>query len=91
MLAAPADGTYLGVVEVFGNAPNTTSTTFTFRAAAVTSGAGLGNFAVSPANPRARIGRPINLTASWSGLNASTPYLGWVEYKDGSGTIVTVN
>jgi hypothetical protein len=91
VLKAPPAGKYIGVVNVFANAPNTSTTALTFRAAAVTSGAGLGNFAVSPANPRATIGQPIRLTASWSGLSAGTPYLGWVEYKDGSGTIVTVN
>jgi hypothetical protein len=91
VLTAPAAGTYRGEVVVFGNAPNTTSTTFTYRAAAVGSSGGEGNFAVNPANPQARVGQPIELTLSWSGLSATTPYVGWVEYPDGSGTIVTVN
>ncbi|HYI54025.1 MAG TPA: hypothetical protein VEX57_08665 [Microlunatus sp.] len=51
----------------------------------------MGCFTVTPANPRATIGKPIALTASWSGLDATTPYLGWIQYPDGSGTIVTVN
>lgn len=91
VLEAPAAGQYIGLVAGFANAPGTTSTPFTFRGAAVVSGAGLGNFTVSPANPRATIGKPIALTASWSGLDAGTPYLGWIEYPDGSGTIVSVN
>jgi len=91
VLTAPVAGTYIGYVMGFGNAPGTTTTPFTFRGASVGSGAGLGNLAVSPANPRATIGKPITLTASWSGLAAGTPYLGWIEYPDGSGTIVTVN
>lgn len=91
VLEAPDAGQYIGLVVGYANAPGTSSTPFTFRGASVGSGAGLGNFAVSPANPRATIGKPINLTASWSGLDAGTPYLGWIEYPDGSGTIVTVN
>ena len=91
VLKAPAPGTYYAQVVGFANAPGTSSTPFTFRAATVASGGGEGNFAVSPANPRATIGQPIALTASWSGLQAGTPYLGWIEYPDGSGTIVTVN
>jgi hypothetical protein len=91
VLKAPAAGQYIGLVVGYANAPGTSSTPYTFRGASVTTGAGLGNFAVSPANPTARIGQPIALTASWSGLEATTPYLGWVEYPDGSGTIVTVN
>ncbi|MDN5763782.1 MAG: hypothetical protein L0H41_15875, partial [Microlunatus sp.] len=91
VLTAPEAGSYIAQVVNFANAPGTTSTPFTFRGTAVTAGAGLGNFSVTPANPRATAGVPIKLTASWSGLNAGTPYLGWIEYPDGSGTIVTVN
>jgi hypothetical protein len=91
VLEAPEAGSYLAQVVGFSNAPGTTSTPFTFRGASVQSGPGLGNFSVTPANPRATIGKPIALTASWSGLQAGTPYLGWIEYPDGSGTIVTVN
>ena len=81
----------MGLVVGFADAPGTSSTPYTFRGASVTAGAGLGNFTVSPANPRATIGQPIALTASWSGLQAGNPYLGWIQYPDGSGTIVTVN
>lgn len=91
VLPAPEAGTYVALVNVFANAPNTTSTPFTFRAASVAAGSGLGNFRVSPANPTATVGKPIALTASWSGVDASSPYLGWIEYKDGSGTIVSIN
>jgi hypothetical protein len=91
VLRAPAAGQYLGLVVGYANAPGTSSTPYTFRGASVSTGAGLGNFAVSRPNPTATIGRPIALTASWSGLQAGTPYLGWIEYLDGSGTIVTVN
>lgn len=90
-LPSPAAGNYVAVVDVYANAPGTSSTPFTFRAASVQAGPGLGGFSVSPANPTARVGVPITLTASWSGLEAGVPYLGFVEYPDGSGTIVTVN
>lgn len=91
VLPSPAAGRYIGLVAGYANAPGTSSTPYTFQGISVRSGAGLGNFSVSPANPRARAGQPIDLTASWSGLDAATTYLGWVEYPDGSGTVVTVN
>jgi len=91
VLPAPTGGQYVALVDGFGNAPGTTTTPYTFRAASVRAGAGEGNFTVTPANPRARVGVPITVRATWSGLSASTPYLGYVEYPDGSGTIVQVN
>ena len=90
-LPAPAAGTYIAQVSGFANAPGTTSTPFTYRAATVTTTSAEGNFTVTPTNPVAVIGRPITVKASWSGVEANTPYLGWIEYRDGSGTIVKVN
>jgi hypothetical protein len=51
----------------------------------------VGSFTVSPTDPVATSGEPIEVTASWSGLSATSPYLGWVEYENGEGTVVTVN
>ena len=90
-LPAPPAGTYIAVVEGFSNAPGTTSTSYVFRSAVVTAGSSIGNFTVTPANPTAVVQRPITVRASWSGVEAGTPYAGFVEYPDGSGTIVTVN
>lgn len=91
VLKAPEAGTYVALVEGFSNAPGTTTTPYTYRDAVVTEGAGEGGFTVDPADPEATIGEPITVTASWSGLDADTPYLGYVEYLNGTGTIVTVN
>jgi subtilisin family serine protease len=90
-IPTPEPGTYLGVVDIFADPPGASSTSFTYRDAVVGAGPGLGNFTVTPTIPRATIGVPIDVTAAWSGLNAATPYLGYIEYPNGSATIVTVN
>jgi hypothetical protein len=91
VLERPAAGQYIAVVIGFANAPGTTTTPFTYGSAAVTATSGVGGFTVTPSNPTAAVRRPITVTASWSGVSDSAPYLGYVEYRDGSGTIVTIN
>ena len=88
-LFKPAAGTYQVVVYPFADPPNQASTTYEYRAFAV--GPDLPNFSVSQATPAVTEGVPRTLTASWTGLSASTPYLGYVEYVDGTGTMVEVN
>lgn len=89
VLANPAAGTYVAAVDNVGT--GTTATALTFRASLVPAGAGLGGFAVTPTSTQATAGRPSELTASWSGLDATTPYVGWIEYPNGTGTVVSVN
>jgi len=36
-------------------------------------------------------GKPLDVTASWAGVNAGTRYAGYVEYPHGVGTVVTIN
>ena len=91
VLRKPTAGTYVAVLQGYANAPGASNSPFTFTSGAVTTADTLGSFAVSPTAPTTTAGRPITLTASWSGVTAATPYLGWVEYVDGSGTVVTVN
>jgi subtilisin family serine protease len=91
VLTRPAAGRYVGLVAGFANAPGTTTTPFTYRSSVVAATGGVGGFTVTPRNPTAAIQRRITVTASWSGVNAGTPYVGYVEYRDGSGTVVTVN
>ncbi len=50
-----------------------------------------GALTVEPKSSRATAGTPIVLTASWSGVQEEVPYVGWVEYPNGQGTVVTVN
>jgi hypothetical protein len=90
-LSAPEAGTYIAEVAAFSNAPGTTTTPFSYRTAAVSTSSAAGGFTVTPANPTAKVQQPITVTATWRGVDAATPYLGYVEYPDGSGTIVTVN
>ena len=92
VLSQPVAGDYGVYVIGARNAPGTTSTSYSMRAGLVQSGAaGLGSFAVTPSSFEAKAGDPVRLTASWSGLDDTTPYVGWIEYPDGSGTAVTVN
>jgi hypothetical protein len=84
-------GAYIINVTNFSNAPGTTSTGFTLYSGAVTADSDEGDFSVTPASPTASNGKPITVTARWSGVGATTPYLGLIEYVDGSGTVVEVN
>ncbi|GGL89945.1 S8 family peptidase [Nakamurella endophytica] len=90
-LVAPAAGDYIAAVDGFANAPGTTSTAYQFRSYAVGTTGNTGTFTVSPANSTVRVQQSVPVTASFSGASTSTPALGWVQYLDGSGTIVKVN
>jgi hypothetical protein len=90
-LRDPEPGSYISVVTGFGNAPGTSTTPYSFSNASVTSASGVGGFTVTPANPLAQIGKPIPVTVKWSGISPTTPHLGYVEYVDGSGTVVEIN
>ena len=92
MLTAPAPGPTSDWWSATRTRPDTTSTPFTYQGRRrCRPGRELGDFTVAPTNPTATGGQPITLTARWSGVDAAAPYLGWIEYPDGSGTIVTVN
>lgn len=91
VLAAPAPGRYISQVVNFANAPGTTTTSYDHRGTVVTESSADGRFRVTPASPKATVGEPIRVTAAWSRVDADSPYLGFVEYLDGSGTIVSVN
>jgi hypothetical protein len=85
----PADGLYQVVVYPFADPPNLPSSTYQYRAFAV--GPDLPNFTVSPATRSVVEGVPFMLNASWTGLDPNLPYLGYVEYLDGTGTMVEIN
>ncbi|WP_147264034.1 S8 family serine peptidase [Desertihabitans brevis] len=91
VLSAPAPGRYISQVVNFANAPGTSSTAFTHRGAVVTEDSADGRLRVTPADPTAEVGEPITVTARWNRVDGTSPYLGWVEYLDGSGTVLTVN
>jgi hypothetical protein len=91
VLALPAQGIYIASVTGARNAPGTTSTAYVLRSGLVGTSSGQGAFAVEPKSSRRTAGRPFDLTARWSGLPADVPYVGWVEYANGQGTVVTVN
>ena len=91
LLTEPAAGTYIALLQGYANAPGETASAYTFTRGAVTTADTSGGFTVTPAAATTTAGQTLALTASWSGLDATTPYLGWVEYLDGSGTVVTVN
>lgn len=91
VLVKPAAGIYVAAVENAGNAPGTPSTMFEYRTGLAVPGSGLGDFTVSPASRTVVAGQPHRLTARWSGLSAEVPYVGWVEYPNGTGTVITLN
>lgn len=88
---APAPGTYRATVNGYSEAPGTSSTPFAFRNFLVGTGSTFGNFAVDPAAPVVSAGQTFPVTASASGLDPAQQYLGWVEYPDGSGTLLVAN
>ena len=87
--AVPGD--YALLVVNVGNAPGTTTTPFTAQTGLVQVTGGVGSFAVTPTETDATAGRSLVLTAGWSGLPEAVPYVGWIEYPGGQGTVVTVN
>ena len=88
---SPVPGDYALQVVNAGNAPGTTSTPFTAQTGLVQADGGLGSFTVAPSLTDAVAGEPFVLRAGWSGLPDAVPYVGWVEYPNGQGTVVTVN
>jgi hypothetical protein len=85
----PVAGLYQVVVYPFADAPGQPSTTYEYRAFAV--GPDLPNFSVSPSSATVSAGVPRTMTASWTGLNPGIPYLGYVAYVDGTGTVVEIS
>ncbi|HEY5787093.1 MAG TPA: S8 family serine peptidase [Microlunatus sp.] len=88
---SPVAGDYALQVVNAGNAPGTTMTPFTAQTGLVQATGGVGSFTVTPAETDATAGESFVLTAGWSGLPEAVPYVGWVEYPGGQGTVVTVN
>jgi hypothetical protein len=79
----------VAVVLPFADPPGASSTSFTYRGIAV--GPDAGNLTINPANPTVTAGDPFTVKASWSGLDPSAPYLGFLSYVDGPGTLVEIN
>lgn len=90
-LVAPAAGQYIAIVSGYQDAPGTTSTPFSFRDYEVGSNPNVGTFTVTPANATTTAGQTLTVKATASGLDADVAYLGWVQYLDGSGTVVQGN
>ena len=90
-LVAPAAGTYVALVNGFQDAAGTTSTPFSFRDYEVGANPNVGTFTVTPASGSTTAGQTVTVTATAGGLDANTSYLGWVQYVDGSGTVVQGN
>ncbi|MFT4166423.1 MAG: S8 family serine peptidase [Microlunatus sp.] len=91
VLAEPAAGTYVAAVENAANAPGESTTVFEYRTGLAVPGSGDGAFTVKPSTSFVLAGKTYRLVARWSGLSADAPYVGWVEYPNGTGTVITVN
>jgi subtilisin family serine protease len=88
-LIDPKPGNYVAVALPFADPPGAAATSFTYRGFVV--GPNAGNLTVNPANPTVTAGALFTVTASWSGLDRAAPYLGFLSYADGSGTLVEIN
>jgi subtilisin family serine protease len=91
-LASPAAGDY----KLYAHGWQTDGTTavYTLFSWLVPSTAA-GNMTVSSSTSSATVGGTADITVAWSGLTATTKYLGRVSYRDGSGeigsTLVAIN
>ncbi|SNX88342.1 peptidase inhibitor I9 [Streptomyces sp. TLI_55] len=50
-----------------------------------------GTFSVSPTRPVTKPGVPFDVTGTWSGVDTSGPATAYVEYPDGTGTLVHID
>ncbi|MEZ0072722.1 subtilisin family serine protease [Planotetraspora sp. GP83] len=90
-LPNPKPGRYFAAVITLGDLPGTTSTPFTFQTNLVNGEDGAGEITVSPKHPKVTPGEPLRVTASWSNLPSDARHTGYVEFPNGSGTVITVN
>ncbi len=91
-LTRPAAGWYYVVATGFANATGETTTAFTQTDYLLTPGSTLGAMSVQPNPVPVTQGTPSTFAVSWSGLDAGTPYLGWVGYEGAlAPTVVSVN
>ncbi|MEU6073482.1 S8 family serine peptidase [Micromonospora sp. NPDC047074] len=88
--AAPVPGVYTVYVLTFENLPGTTETPFTVQANLIAGTGGVGNLTVSPDKPKVTPGTPLTVTANWSGVPAGR-HTGYIEYPNGTGTVVSIN
>lgn len=91
-LLNPAAGKYYVVAEGYSNAAGESAAAFTQTDYLVTPSTTLGAMTVTPNPVPVTQGDPSTFAVSWSGLDATKPYLGWVGY-DGAlaPTVVSVN
>ncbi len=86
----PEAGLYEILVNVYAS-PGGGETAWTLNSYAVPDSAA-GNLTVSPDPLPAKAGQEATVTASWSGLAADTPYLGYITYEDAPArTFVTID
>ncbi|PZG23118.1 hypothetical protein [Nonomuraea aridisoli] len=82
----PEPGRYALAVFSFGVA----ETSFTTQVNTVPVKGGSGSLTLSPRHPEVTPGTPMDLTLSWSGLTGTGRHTGYLEYPDGTGTVVSV-
>lgn len=87
----PPAGEYVALAVGFAAAPETETTPYRFGSSAVTPESEDAWFRVSPTDPTAEIQEPINVTVRWRRADPDVPHLGYIEYLNGSSTLVTIN
>ncbi|MBB5789440.1 S8 family serine peptidase [Jiangella mangrovi] len=89
-LTDPDPGTYHVLVHLFST-PDGSPVDFTLRTFAVTPAPST-NATVSPDPLPTRPGQPTNATLTWTGLEATTPYLGTITYEGTTDqTVIAIN
>lgn len=84
-----AAGAYVVSVQPISNGAGASATTFTLTNSLVPT-TPVQHLSVTSAQPGVA-GREMPVTATWSGLVPDAPYLGYIVYADGSGTVLTVS
>ncbi len=86
-----APGTYVAAIDLYSPEPSVTAPVHVWNLGDVDSG----NLTVTPASASVSSGRAVTFNAAWTGLDATKPYLGQVNFLNGGevagSTLVTVN
>ncbi|WP_426241914.1 S8 family peptidase [Nocardioides sp. LHG3406-4] len=88
-LAGPAPGDYGILVMSSGEVPGTTSTPFTVQTNLIGPDAGTDLTVTPTESPVA--GKPYQVTASWTGVPTDRHSVGYVEFPNRGGTVISLN
>ncbi|TDU91723.1 PA domain-containing protein [Kribbella voronezhensis] len=88
-VAAPAPGVWGVLAITLSNPPGADTTQYTMQSNVVTASSGSALQVTPPVTPAA--GKPFQVTAAWSGVRTDQRSIGFVEFPNRAGTVVTIN